>query len=283
MVVPGSAAVGRGRVWHRRNRPTVHQFEYDVNHIWIDPDRPEELFDRHRLWSCRRPCPIRFRRADYFDGSTDPIGPAIRAALAVPLGREPQGPIRMLTQPRTWGWLFNPITVYLVWDDPVWDDPPGPPEPAAQPIGAVLEVTNTPWKERLTYPVALRPDGDRLTAEFDKILHVSPFLDENHTYRLTVSADTEPGHVELSLDVHPWSTCRPADDSPVAIRSSPIVETSLRLALLEPTAQNMTAALYRNPLPTHRVSLGIHLQAARLLGKRVPFVPHPKHRSEVTS
>lgn len=272
MVAAGQATVGFGEVWHRRSRPEAHEFSYRVNQIWIDPDRPEELFDRHPLWSHQRPSPVRFRSTDYGSGDDQPIGPSIRDSLEEPLGRRPGGPIRMLTQPRTWGWLFNPITLYLVWDeanpnshDPNGHDPPG----QSGPVAAVLEVTNTPWKERLAYPVALVAENDRYTAEFRKRLHVSPFLDEDYLYRLSISGEGGGGNLLVGIDVQ-----RPDQDG----ETPPVVETRLRLKLAVPTTKAMTAALYRNPLPTHRVSLGIHLQAARLLRKRVPFVSHPKRQ-----
>jgi DUF1365 family protein len=270
MVTAGAAAVGVGRVWHRRNQPTVHEFDYRVNQIWIDPDRPGDLFDQHRLWSTRSPRPVRFKREDYYDSTTAAIGPAIRAKLAEPLGRTPTGPVRMLTQPRTWGWLFNPITVYLVWDQDRDLDADG------DPVGAVLEVTNTPWNERTHYPLALAPTGDgkQLESTFEKQMHVSPFLDLDYRYHFTVSETEEPDQpgqqlgrsVTIGVDV-----VGPGDDA--------IVETRLQVHLAPASPSNLRSVLYRHPLSTHRVSLGIHWQAARLAAKRVPFIPHPGKRT----
>ena len=168
---PGPPAIAVGRVVHRRTGPTEHRFDYPMTQVWIDPDDPGPLFDQHRLWSDRHPAPARFRRRDLLDGDDRPLGPAIRRRLADGLDRVFAGPLRTLTQPRIWGWLFNPITVHLAWHDE------GDPAPAA----ALLEVTNTPWKERHCYPVALQPSADGLRARFAKELHVSPFLDLDRT------------------------------------------------------------------------------------------------------
>lgn len=262
VVAPGGPAVAFGTVWHRRNRPTVHEFSYPVAQVWFDPDRPEDLFDRHPLWSSRRRRPIRFRRQDHLDGTDAPIGPRIRAAIAPVLGGEtPTGPLRILTQPRTWGWLFNPITVHLAWN--LHD---------ADPAAAVLEVTNTPWKERTLYPLALSPTGEGgVAATFDKSLHVSPFLDGDLRYNLRVSQRPGPAADDRRLTVNIDAT-RPGNPS------DPVVETALDLTVRPPNRRAMTAALTRTPLPTHRVSAGIHLQALRLWVKRVPFVPHPSRR-----
>ena len=67
--------------------------------------------------------------------------------------RRPLGPVRTLTQVRTWGYLFNPITVTT-------GGPRGRARRAAPPDVVVLEVTNTPWKERHWYVVEARPGAD---------------------------------------------------------------------------------------------------------------------------
>ncbi|MEM7273436.1 MAG: DUF1365 domain-containing protein [Actinomycetota bacterium] len=268
----GGPAVAFGSVWHRRNRPAIHEFRYPVTQIWLDPDRPGELFDRHPLWSTRARRPIRFRPRDHLDGSDTPIGPRIRAALEPVLGREPTGPVRLLAQPRIWGWLFNPIAVHLAWD-----------LPAEPPVGVVLEVTNTPWKERTLYPLALArdpapgtgpgPGSIELAAGFDKTLHVSPFLDRDLRYHFRIGErlpDRSAGDRRLTITI---DVARP--DRPDA----PVVETALAVHLRPPDRRTMTAALTNAPLSTHRVSAGIHLQALRLATKRVPFVPHPSRRS----
>lgn len=265
-LVPGEAGLAVGRVIHRRNRPVTHRFASDLTQIWIDPDRPGDLFDHHRLWSRRRPAPVRFRRRDYLDGGDGPLGRAVREALEPALGREPVGPLRMLTQPRVWGWLFNPLTLHLAWDDPGHD-----------PVAALLEVTNTPWKERHLYPVALTTDGPHRVARFAKRLHVSPFLDEAHVYELRLRGRDGGRMIDMTLDVHP-PVCPPADP-PSGRPSVPVLETRLVTRLVGPAGPAMTAVARPDRLPTHRVSLGIHRQALALWRKRVQFVPHPARRS----
>ncbi len=288
-MIPGPAAVCFGTVMHHRLRPTDHRFSYRTNQVWLDPDDPEELTDRNRLWSTRWPAPVRIRRRDYFDGGTDPIGPALRR-LAEPVIGAPVGAIRMLTQPRAWGWLFNPITIYLLW--PADGDHP--------PNGAVLEVTNTPWKERHHYvlPLAARPAGPEaptvLDARFAKALHVSPFLDEHHDYHFRLfEADRPDGatRTTIEIDVGAPSTDSVADRDEAGIRpptadgvptnptDCPVLRTRLTVDRHPATPSLMTHYLLHNPAPTHRVSLGIHAEAFRLWRRRVPVVRHPRRRA----
>jgi DUF1365 family protein len=254
-VIPGPAALCEGTIVHRRLVPEPHQFIYPLSQVWIDPDHPEQLCDLHPAWSHRRPAPARFRRADYGDRSGGSLVEAARDDLGAVLGRAPLGPVRMLSQIRRWGWLFNPITFYFVWDQPG-----GSSAVAQHPVGAVLEVTNTPWKERTRYPLILHSSDGRLTAEFDKTMHVSPFLAMDHRYRLAVQDRDDV--VAVDIDV-------------VDPENQVVVHTGLRLRRRDATRRLLGASLRSQPLSTQRVSAGIHHQAARLWAKRVPVIAHP--------
>ncbi len=279
---PGPAAVAVGRVVHHRHHPEVHRFAYPMTQIWIDPDDPGELFRHHRLWSHRRPAPVRFRRRDYLDGDGRHLGPAVRRRLAEHLGRPVDGPLRMLTQPRVWGWLFNPLTIYLAWERE--GSGQSDHRTGAGPQAALLEVTNTPWKERHTYALPLEPTGGAVEARFPKRLHVSPFLDLDLAYHLRLVWRSDH-MLDLSLDTVPEPVAvdragaAPIDADGQDRPPSPVVSTRL-VTRLEPAGTRsarraMTAAVRPDRLPTHRVSLGIHRQALALWRKRVPFVPHP--------
>ncbi len=248
----GPAALAEGAVVHQRPAPAEHEFVARVSYAWFDPDRPDELCDPHPLWSARRPAPARFRRTDYGLDHTLSLGDEVRRDLR-PLVGEVDGPIRVLTQIRRWGWLFNPISLFFAWNDDGTDAP----------VGAVLEVTNTPWHERHRYPVALDRSGDRLTASFDKELHVSPFLGMDYRYELSVA--DRPDRVAVDIDV-----VDPAGDL--------ALHTALRLGRVPASRAVLGRSIRAAGLPTHRVTAGIHVNAARLARKRVPFVPHPSKR-----
>ncbi|MGI9624764.1 MAG: DUF1365 domain-containing protein [Acidimicrobiales bacterium] len=255
---PGAAAVCSGEVMHLRTMPTTHRFVHPVAQVWVDPDRPQELTKHHPIWSTGRWRPARVVASDYGSGtgSAVSLGSQVRADLASVLGYEPSGAVRMLTQPRMWGWLFNPITLFFAWDRA--SDQEGP-------VGAVLEVTNTPWKERHRYAVALVATDGGYEAEFPKVLHVSPFMDEDYRYDLRVDDDGE-GQLKVRIDVR-----RPGDESA-------ILRTSVQLSRVPATRGSLGHFLRKNVFSTHLVSSRIHFEAARLVAKRVPFVSHPRVR-----
>jgi DUF1365 family protein len=241
---------------HRRVAPEPHEFAHPISQVWIDPDQPEQLCDLHPAWSHRHPAPARFRRSDYGDQPTGSLAEAARRDLSRVLGRTPQGPVRMLSQIRRWGWLFNPITFFFVWDSPCDSE-----STKQRPVGAVLEVTNTPWKERTRYSLVLDASDDCLTSEFDKAMHVSPFLGMDYRYHLKLQDRDDS--VAVAIDV-------------VDPNGHAILHTKLRLQRRQATRQLLRHSLRSEPFPTHRVSAGIHRQAARLWAKRVPVIPHAK-------
>lgn len=269
---PGDAAVCRGEIAHRRTRPTVNEFTNQVSYVWLDPDRPDELCRGHSMWSARRPAPARFRRSDYGDASRPEVslGDQARDDLAAVLGHRPNGAVRMITQTRRWGWLFNPISVYLLWEHD------GSGASVSGPVGAVLEVTNTPWKERHRYAVALHPatteNGCRYETRLDKAMHVSPFLDLGYRYDVVLEESPATG-LCFSIDV---VADQPEDGTERSAAVEPILHTALRVRRVPATARSLRQALIRDVFPTHRVTFAIHWQALRLWVKRVPFVPHPK-------
>lgn len=262
---PGPPALCRGTVSHRRLSPKAHAFTYDVVYAWFDPDRPESLTDGHWTWSTGRFRPARIVADDYGWPDGEPVATWIERLVRQVDPDHAFGEVRFLTQPRRWGWLFNPISLYLVWPHGSEDHP----------TTAILEVTNTPWKERHHYVVTLQrdhtsdaPEATALEATFKKDLHVSPFLPPAMTYHLRISdRPSAPDGAESRLDIG-ISVSDEAGDT--------VLETGMNLTRLRATGERLVDTLRRDAFPTHRTSLGIHHQAARLLAKGVPFVPHPK-------
>ena len=83
-----------------------------------------------------RPTAIRFRRGDYLPSDALTLHGAVEDAVAG-AGGSVRGPVAMLGHVRTWGWLFNPLTLYYCFD------------PSGRDVEwTVLEVSNTPWHER---------------------------------------------------------------------------------------------------------------------------------------
>ncbi|MGZ5311643.1 MAG: DUF1365 domain-containing protein [Solirubrobacterales bacterium] len=180
------SAVYHGFVSHSRRSPVSHRLRYPITLPLLDLDEVPELFARHRLWSDRRPAPVRFRARDFLRGpggegprDAASLAARARALVAERTGSRPDGPVLLLASPRLWGVGFNPVSFFFCMD-----------ESGERTEAAIAEVTNTPWGERHSYVAArTRPDGP-IVARLGKRLHVSPYNPMEQTYELRIG---EPG------------------------------------------------------------------------------------------
>jgi uncharacterized protein len=243
------SALYEGTLCHRRFGPGVgHEFSYHVAMPLLQLAEIDAVAGLHPLWSGRRPAPVWFRRADFLGDPTVPLDEAVRDLVESRTGRRPTGRVGLLTNLRTWGWLFNPISLYFCT---------GGDGTTIETL--VAEVENTPWHERCSYVVG--PPGCH---RFAKTMHVSPFLPMDVDYVLRYSAPGE--HLGVRFDVM-------RDDEHLLG-----VTLSLRRRTLDRRA--LQRLLWTYPALTHRVSAGIYAQAARLRLRGAPFHDHPVRRAE---
>ena len=254
------SALYRGQVRHDRFAPRPHSFQNAVHLLYVDLEELPQLFRGRWLWSAERRNLISFRRADYLGSPREPLREAVLDRVEEELGRRPGGHVGLLTQLRTLGYLFNPVSFYFCHDERGGLD------------AIVAEITNTPWGERHAYVLdAGGPGGrvahagkdtDQLTFRFDKDFHVSPFHDLDQVYEWRFSQPGECIEVSMTNVEHG----RAVFHAGLSCERRPI------------TGWSLAAALLRYPLQPLRLHVAIYWQAARLFLKRTPFFAHPKKR-----
>lgn len=262
---PGLAsAVYEGWVRHRRHSPHPYAFRYRVAMLYIDLAEVDRLFEGRWLWSARRRNVAEFRRSDYFGDSALSLDEAIRRHVETRTGTRPGGPIRLLTHLRNFGAAFNPVSFYYCYA-----------EDGSTLQAIVAEITNTPWKERHAYVLAVasaQQNGSALRWEFGKAFHVSPFMpmQRDYAWRFTAPGD--------SLRVH-MDVCRPLTDNAPDSRAiaAPVREFDATLVLQRRpiSAGNLARVLLRYPLMTARIVAAIHWQALRIYLRGNPVYDHP--------
>jgi uncharacterized protein len=245
-----------GRVRHRRHRPVEHAFSLPLFMAYLDLAELPHVFRGRWLWSARRPAWAWLRRRDHLGDPALPLERCVRDLVEERTGRRPAGPVRLLTQLRTAGYGFNPVSFYYCF--------------AADGCGleaVVAEVTNTPWRERHCYvlrPGAASGSAAPLRASVPKALHVSPFMgmDVEHGFRVGI-----PGR-RLSLAISN------RDDS-----GEPLFDAVLTLVRREIDGRCLARTLLRYPLMPAVTMAAIYAQALRLRLAGAPFHPHPGSRS----
>ena len=231
------SALYTGTVMHARTTPKENVFRYRVCFYLLDLDELPELDRRVRLFGWNRLGLVTLHDRDHMD---------VRSYLAEH-GIEADR-ILLLTNLRMLGYVFNPVSFFYCYS-------------GDELACIVAEVSNT-FGERLPYLLspANQEHGERRRSyRHDKKLHVSPFFGLEQSYQWWFS---EPGE---RLDVR-------IDVSEGGARPFLATLTGTRRPLTDAT---LARALLRYPLMPLRVTVLIHLQAARLWLKRVPFFHKP--------
>ncbi len=166
-------------------------------------------------------------------------------------GTRPEGPIRLLTHLRYFGYCFNPVSFYFCYD-----------HTDAHVETIVAEVNNTPWGEQYCYVLGEslnEGDGTNKRYRFRKMFHVSPFMDMDMLYDWRF---VEPG---AQLTVH-------MDNMKGGTK---FFDATMTLTRREISGPLLARTLLRHPFMTGRVITGIHAQALRLWLKGSPSYAHP--------
>ncbi|MBV9816980.1 MAG: DUF1365 domain-containing protein [Solirubrobacterales bacterium] len=234
-----------GTIDHRRAAPATG-FRHRIALQYVDLAELPTLLDGRLL--ARGPGLLRYRRGDYLGDPGVPLDAAVRDRVAQLGGVRPEGPIRLLTQLRSLGLCFNPVSFYYCFDR---DE---------RLCGVLAEVTNTPWGERHAY---LLSDVDgasgAVRGSFAKQLHVSPFIGMDHRYEARATA---PGD-SLAVRIESRRGTQTTFEATLSMRRRALTPSAVaRLGLRYPAAAARTLALIYG----HAVGL-------RLAGAR--YFPHP--------
>ena len=200
--------------------------------------------------SSRAWAPLSFLPRDHI-ATEKPLSQAVRDLVEEKTAWRPQGPIRLLTLPRCWGYYFNPLSLYYCFDS------------IGQQVEAVMaEVNNTPWNERHYYVLwqGNRTSSQSLHFGHRKDFHVSPFMDMEYEYLWKL---TPPG-AGLGVQLENHRDGQRHFDATLTLRSRPLTRGALR------------RLLFRHPFLSGLTTAAIYYQALRLWWKKCPFYPHPR-------
>ena len=242
-----NSALYHGHIQHRRLHPKQHAFRYSIGLLWLDLSEQEALFSLSRLAGKSRFAPFSFRETDYLPHLTrsgvslfDAVCTSIQELGELNISR-----ICVLTQPRSWGLSFNPVSFFYCYD-------------GEHQLRAILcEVRNTPWRERYHY-VLRTEQTDTNQFSVAKSFHVSPFLPRDIEHRMRFYQD---GH-RLTVYMSDFQ------------QTQKVFDAGLSLFKIELNRQSVKNYVFQFPWMSAKTLLGIYWQALRLVLKGLRYQPH---------
>lgn len=248
----------RVNVMHRRRVAPLYRFVYRIFFLLLDIDALDATARRLRWFSYNRFNVFSLHDRDYGDGQGGGLRAWAERACATQGVALAGGRIRLLTQPRMFGWAFNPVSFWYC-------------QHADGSLRAILAEVNNTFGERHTYVLtaAHRADGASagevlpydVVLDKDKCFHVSPLFDLEGRYHFRFS---EPGG-RIRVVLHETRYGQPLIDTTLAGEAVALSDKALLQQLL------------KMPVQALKVLAGIHWQALKiwLRGARFHRKPPP--------
>ena len=230
-----------GKVIHRRFKPKEHYFKYSVFSLLIDLDELEDIQKEISIFSYNKFNIISFFDKDHGERDSSSLKNWVYSNLKT-LGIEEEVKIKLLCYPRIFGYVFNPLSIFFVYDK------------NSKLIAILYEVKNT-FGEQHTY-VFKTNDEKVIQNNCKKQFYVSPFIEMNCEYSFKI--------------------LKPEEQLSVVINQSD-EEGKLLFASQDGIAQefnnkNLIISFLSHPLMSFKVIAAIHYEAFKLWIKRIKLV-----------
>ena len=245
-----------GTVRHRRSRPRVHDFRYQVFMFYLDLDELPDVARLVRPFSINRFNLVSYDDRDHMDrrpGATKEKVLRFLSRQGIDLWA---GDVFLLTSCRIFGYVFNPISLYYCHGR------------SGTLEAVVAEVNNTFGEQHLYVLTEPLNAGTSQNASrryrARKAMHVSPFIsmDAAYDFHLAPVADT----LGVNIVEHDAGTH--------------VLDVQLWGQRVPLTTGSLSSLLLRYPLMIAKTITAIHGEALRLYLKRVPRYRQPRPSAE---
>ena len=236
------SSIYNGTVIHKRFKPKSHFFRYKVFSLFIDLSELNTLEKKISFFSYNR-----FNLISFFDkdhGNRDGLSLVewVKKNLKENRINSEEIKVRLLCYPRILGYVFNPLSVFYVYDK------------NENLISVLYEVKNT-FGEQHTYIFKVE-NGQLLQHNCSKKFHVSPFIEMNCDYFFKILKPSE----KISVIINQYQL------------KEKILYASQDGTRVDFTSLELIKSYLKHPLMTFKIISAIHFEAFKLWVKGIKFV-----------
>jgi len=232
-----------GTVIHKRFKPKIQVFNYNIFSLLIDLSEIDLLNKTLKIFSYNK-----FNIISFFDkdhGSRN--GSSLRNWVINNLNKNniesKDVQIKLLCYPRIFGYVFNPLSVFYVYDK------------NSDLTSILYEVKNT-FGEQHTYIFKIKKEQNLIQHMCKKKFHVSPFIEMNCIYFFRLLKPDNK--ISVIIDVQD-------PEGKILYASQDGIKSELN-------NYNLMKSYIKHPLMTFKIIIAIHFEAFRLWTKGIKFI-----------
>ena len=238
-----TSSIYNGTVIHKRFKPKIHHFKYKVFSLLIDLSELENLCKKIKFFSYNKFNLVSFYEKDHGNRDGSSLTLWVKKNLENNNINSKNVRIKLLCYPRILGYVFNPLSVFYVYDE------------SEKLICILYEVKNT-FGEQHTYIFKVDDSQNLYQHNCSKKFHVSPFIEMNCKYFFRL---LKPGK-KISVIIDQYQT------------DEKILYASQNGQRADFNSKELIKSYIRHPLMTFKIISAIHFEAFKLWVKGIKFV-----------
>ena len=237
-----TSSIYNGTVIHKRFKPKIHFFKYKVFSLLIDLSELNVLEKKINFFSHNSFNLISFFDKDHGERDGSSLIDWVKKNLKENNITFEDIKIKLLCYPRILGYVFNPLSVFYVYDK------------KEDLISILYEVKNT-FGEQHTYIFKVK-NNNILQHSCSKKFHVSPFIEMNCNYFFKI---LKPGE-KISVIIDQYQS------------NEKLLYASQDGKRVDFTSTELIKSYIKHPLMTFKIISAIHFEAFKLWAKGIKFI-----------
>ena len=237
-----TSSLYNGTVIHKRFKPKIHFFKYKVFSLLLDLSDLNRLDKDISFFSYNTFNLISFFDKDHGERDGSSLFEWVKKSLVENNINSENIKIKLLCYPRIFGYVFNPLSVFFVYDN------------QENLISILYEVKNT-FGEQHTYIFKVE-NNNLLQHNCSKKFHVSPFIEMDCNYFFKILKPAE----KISVIIDQYQL------------NEKILFASQDGRRVDFNSKELLKSYIKHPLMTFKIISAIHFEAFKLWVKGIKFV-----------